>query len=97
VRAPGGAVRPASASPRSFRGPSLARATQFQGYEELQSESDVVALFDASEYEPADPHTNYDVGPDGRFVMVHQGRLSEMVLLLNWTEEVRRRSSENTP
>ena len=50
------------------------------------------ALFDASEYEPADPHANYDVGPDGRFVMVHQGRLSEMVLVLNWTEEVRRRT-----
>ncbi len=50
------------------------------------------ALFDASEYEPADPHANYDVGPDGRFAMVHQGRLSEMVLVLNWTEEVRRRT-----
>jgi serine/threonine-protein kinase len=53
------------------------------------------ALFDASEYEPADPHANYDVGPDGRFVMVHQGRLSEMVLVLNWTEEVRRRTVGN--
>jgi serine/threonine-protein kinase len=52
-----------------------------------------VALFDASEYEPADPHANYDVGPDGRFVMVHQGRLSEMVMVLNWTEEVRRRTT----
>jgi hypothetical protein len=50
------------------------------------------ALFDASEYEPADPHANYDVGPDGRFVMIHQGRLSEIVLVLNWTEEVRRRT-----
>jgi serine/threonine-protein kinase len=50
------------------------------------------ALFDASEYEPADPHANFDVLPDGRFVMVHQGRLSEMVIMLNWTEEVRRRT-----
>jgi serine/threonine-protein kinase len=51
------------------------------------------ALFDASEYEPSDPHANFDVLPDGRFVMVHQGRLSEMVLVLNWTEEVRRRTA----
>jgi len=53
------------------------------------------ALFDASEYEPADPHANFDVGPDGRFVMIHQGRLGEMVLVLNWTEEVRRRTADN--
>jgi serine/threonine-protein kinase len=53
------------------------------------------ALFDASEYEPADPHANFDVGPDGRFAMVHQGRLSEMVLVLNWSEEVRRRTVSN--
>jgi serine/threonine-protein kinase len=51
------------------------------------------ALFDASEYEPSDPHANFDVLPDGRFVMVHQGRLSEMVMVLNWTEEIRRRTA----
>ncbi len=50
-------------------------------------------LFDAAEYEAATPHTNYDVMPDGRFVMVHQGRLSEIVIVQNWTEEVRRRSA----
>jgi hypothetical protein len=54
------------------------------------------ALFDASEYEPSDPHANFDVLPDGRFVMVHQGRLSEMVLLLNWTDEVRRRTVDGS-
>jgi serine/threonine-protein kinase len=48
-------------------------------------------LFDVSDYEPATPHANYDVGPDGRFVMVHQGRLSDMVVIQNWTEEVRRK------
>jgi serine/threonine-protein kinase len=51
------------------------------------------ALFDVSEYESADPHSNYDVGPDGRFVMIHQGRLSEMVLVLNWTREIQRRAA----
>ncbi len=51
-------------------------------------------LFDVTEYEPASPHANYDVSPDGqRFVMVHQGRLSEIVLIQNWPEEVRRRSA----
>jgi dipeptidyl aminopeptidase/acylaminoacyl peptidase len=50
-------------------------------------------LFDVSEFEPASPHANYDVSPDGtRFVMVYQGPLSEMVFVLNWAEEIRRRS-----
>jgi hypothetical protein len=52
-----------------------------------------VELFDVSDYEPATPHSNYDVGPDGRFVMVNQGRLSDIVVIQNWTEEVRRRGS----
>jgi len=51
------------------------------------------ALFDASDYEASTPHSNYDVGPDGRFVMVHQGRLSEMIVIQNWPEEVRKRRS----
>jgi len=51
-------------------------------------------LFNASDYEAAVPHANYDVGPDGRFVMVYQGRLSEMVVIQNWTEEVRRRGNK---
>ncbi len=54
---------------------------------------DRTALFDVSEFEPASPHANYDVSPDGtRFAMVHQGQLDEIVIVLNWTEEVRRRS-----
>ncbi|UCF41568.1 MAG: PD40 domain-containing protein, partial [Gemmatimonadota bacterium] len=54
-------------------------------------------LFDVSEFEPAQPHANYDVSPDGtRFAMVHQGPLSEMVFMLNWSEEVRRRSVRGT-
>ena len=51
-------------------------------------------LFDVSEFEPASPHANYDVSPDGRhFAMVHQGPLSEMVFVLNATTEIRRRST----
>ncbi len=47
-------------------------------------------LFEVSEFEPAAPHTNWDLSPDGRrFALVHQGTLSEMVFVQNWTEEVR--------
>ena len=50
-------------------------------------------LFDVSEFEPSQPHANYDVSPDGsRFVMVHQGVIPEIVYVLNWSEEVRKRS-----
>ncbi len=41
-------------------------------------------LFEVADYEPADPHANYDVFPDGRsFLMVRRGRLSEIVYLQN--------------
>jgi serine/threonine-protein kinase len=49
------------------------------------------SLFDLSEFEAAVPHANYDVTPDGGFVMISQGRASEMVLVQNWTEEASRR------
>jgi serine/threonine-protein kinase len=50
-------------------------------------------LFVLAAYEAANPHANYDVAPDGKgFVMVHQGQLSQIILVQNWTEEVRRRS-----
>ncbi|MEX1186426.1 MAG: protein kinase [Gemmatimonadaceae bacterium] len=48
-------------------------------------------LFDVSVYEAAIPHSNYDVRADGKFVMVYQGRLSDMVVIQNWTEEVKRK------
>jgi serine/threonine-protein kinase len=42
-------------------------------------------LFSVADYEPAIPHANYDVFPDGRsFVMVRQGRLAEFVYVQNW-------------
>ncbi|HXG70208.1 MAG TPA: protein kinase [Gemmatimonadaceae bacterium] len=50
-------------------------------------------LFQFSEYEGATPHANYDVMPDGRFVMVHQGRMSEIIIVQNWTAEVKRRNA----
>ncbi|MGH7629918.1 MAG: protein kinase domain-containing protein [Gemmatimonadales bacterium] len=51
-------------------------------------------LFDVSEYEAAVPHANYDVAPDGKgFVMVSQGKVSQMVLVQSWTEELRRRGA----
>jgi serine/threonine protein kinase len=42
-------------------------------------------LFDASAYEVAVPHANYDVSPDGqRFVMVRRAEASEIHLVQNW-------------
>jgi serine/threonine-protein kinase len=49
-----------------------------------------VTLFDVTEFEPSQPHANWDISPDGRqFVMVHLGSLSEMIFVLNWPEAVR--------
>jgi hypothetical protein len=50
-------------------------------------------LFDVDEYEPAVPHANYDVMPDGRFLMVRLGRLSEFVYLQHWTALLPRTST----
>ena len=53
-------------------------------------------LFDVADYEAAAPHANYDVMPgDREFVMVRQGRLSEMVVIQNWPEEVLRRAGRS--
>jgi serine/threonine-protein kinase len=54
-------------------------------------------LFDISQFEPAEPHANWDVSPDGtRFAMVHQGSLIEMIFILDWPEEVRRQDEART-
>jgi serine/threonine-protein kinase len=45
-------------------------------------------LFDARDYERAAPHANYDVGPDGRFVMVRRAAASEVVIVQNWHLDV---------
>ena len=48
-------------------------------------------LFDVSHFEPAEPHANWDISPDGsRFVFVNQGALTQMVFIMNWPEEFRR-------
>ena len=73
--------------------PYLIAATLVPGPERDLTVGARTPAFDVSEFEPASPHANYDISPDGtRFVMVHQGALSEMVFMLNWTAEVRRRS-----
>jgi eukaryotic-like serine/threonine-protein kinase len=52
-------------------------------------------LFDLSEFEAAVPHANYDVTSDGKsFVLISQGRVSQMVLVQNWLDEVSRRSGQ---
>jgi Tol biopolymer transport system component len=41
-------------------------------------------LFDASDYEPAQPHANYDVAPDGKaFVMLRRAPSSHIVVIQN--------------
>ena len=52
------------------------------------------ALFAIGDYESAAPHANYDVLPDGSgFVMVRLGRASEINVVQNWTELMRRQSA----
>jgi serine/threonine-protein kinase len=51
-------------------------------------------LFAIGDYEGAAPHANYDVLPDGSgFVMVRQGRASELNIIQNWHEIVRRQGA----
>ena len=48
-------------------------------------------LFDVSEYEPAQPHSNYDVAPDGQsFVMLRRTPATHIVVIQNVQELVRR-------
>jgi eukaryotic-like serine/threonine-protein kinase len=50
-------------------------------------------LFAVTDFEPAVPHANYDVMPDGKgFVMVRQGRLSQFVYLQHWTGLLQKRA-----
>ena len=55
-------------------------------------------LFDASEYEPAQPHVNYDVAPDGQsFVMLRRSPATHIVVIQNVQELVRRAAAVRTP
>jgi eukaryotic-like serine/threonine-protein kinase len=52
------------------------------------------SLFDASEYEPAQPHPNYDVSPDGQsFVMLRRSPSTHIMVVQNVQELVRRAQS----
>jgi hypothetical protein len=52
-------------------------------------------LFDVEPFEGASPHANYDVAPDGKgFVMVHQGQLSQIIIVQNWQQEVHQRAAK---
>jgi hypothetical protein len=54
-------------------------------------------LFDASEYEPAQPHPNYDVAPDGQsFIMLRRSPASHIVVIQKVQELVRRAQSART-
>jgi Tol biopolymer transport system component len=55
-------------------------------------------LFDASEYEPAQPHANYDVAADGQsFVMLRRSPASHIVVIQNVGELVRRAPGAGPP
>jgi Tol biopolymer transport system component len=52
------------------------------------------SLFAIGDYEGAAPHANYDVFPDGSgFVMIRVGRASELTVIQNWPEIVRRQAA----
>jgi serine/threonine-protein kinase len=75
---------------RDFEGPSLvAVSIVTRPVPRVESRT---RLFSVSDYETAAPHANYDVTPDGKFIFVRQGRLSEIVYLQDWVELVRRQS-----
>ncbi len=53
-------------------------------------------LFDASDFDPASPHANWDISPDGtHFVIARQAPLNSVIYVLNVTEEIRRRSGRH--
>jgi serine/threonine-protein kinase len=49
-------------------------------------------LFSAADYEVATPHANYDVTADGRFIMVRQPHVNDLILVQNWKELARRQA-----
>ena len=55
-------------------------------------------LFDASEYEPSQPHASYDVAPDGQsFVMLRRSPSTHIMVIQNVQELVRRAQRARTP
>jgi eukaryotic-like serine/threonine-protein kinase len=47
-------------------------------------------LFEVSDLEAANPHANYDVAPDGRFIFVRQMRATELIYIQNWVDLAKR-------
>ena len=80
-----------------YRRPTESSAVLVAAEVQLGAEARVVKrteLFDVSEYEPAQPHANYDVNPDGRsFIMLRRSPSSHIVVLQNVQELVRRAQS----
>ena len=53
-------------------------------------------LFDASDFDPASPHANWDISPDGtRFVAPQQAPLNTVIYVLNVTDEIRKRAARH--
>ena len=55
-------------------------------------------LFSAAEFEPAEPHANWDISPDGnRFAMARQAPFHTLAVVIGWSEEVRRHAGSTHP
>jgi hypothetical protein len=54
-------------------------------------------LFDDADYETSNPHANYDVMPDGSFIMVRLARASAFTYLQNWPALMPQQASGGTP
>jgi hypothetical protein len=77
-----------------YRRPSGGQALLVVAELRLGPEVQVISrttLFEASDYEPAQPHSNYDIAPDGRsFVMLRRSPSSHIVVIQHAPELVRR-------
>ena len=70
----------------------MAAAVRLAGEVEVTKRT---VLFDGSDYEPAQPHANYDVSPDGKsFVMVKRSPSSHIVVIQNLRALVQRSRSQ---
>ncbi len=83
-----------------YRGPSngmpflIAAAIETQPAFRVASRT---PLFDDADYETSTPHANYDVMPDGSFIMVRLARASEFTYLQNWPALMQQQAPGATP
>lgn len=84
-----------------YRRPSGGTAYLMAAEMQLGPEARVVkrtTLFDVSDYEPAQPHANYDVAPDGQsFVLLRRSPSSHIVVIQHVPELVRRAQRPRAP